>query len=68
MKMENLKRVIDSFDLLEIQELIGTYLDHLQSYSEKDSFMEECRSLQCKRCELILTKIEEVFEDEYPNL
>lgn len=65
MKMENLKKMINTYDLLEIQELIGLYLEHLQSYTEKDEFMEGSRKIQCVRCESMLQKIEETFEDVY---
>lgn len=62
--MENIKRQIDTYDLVEIQNLLDCYYNYLDSYREKDEFNEECRRLQLQRCDYLMERIEGVLRDE----
>lgn len=63
MKFEPTKIWFSLADVLEIENLMSAYLNHLRSYEEDNEDMERMRLAQVVRVDDIVIKIEKIFRE-----
>lgn len=63
MKFEPTKIWFSLADVLEIENLLSAYLNHLRSYEEDNEDMEKMRLAQVVRVDDIIIKIEKIFRE-----
>lgn len=63
MKFEPTKIWFSLADVLEIENLLSAYLNHLRSYEEDNEDMEQMRLAQVVRVDDIVIKIEKIFRE-----
>jgi hypothetical protein len=63
MKFEPTKIWFSLADVLEIENLLSAYLNHLRSYEEDNEDMEKMRLAQVVRVDDIVIKIEKIFRE-----